>query len=582
MKKFFYGMIALLSVSLFSIGCETEVEKFVDRPSIIHFDRTVSAQGTLEAALLEDGPLTIAVTGTGITLSGSPLVIPEDKTVYLLTGLTTNSTFGVTVEGTVYAGASGVLTTTATSGKITVPATGRVYVQKGGTLSTDAWTAVSDGATGSAFAAGRVSLAAGGTLAYTGTTLSLPDLTAALKTFTAGTLDVTAVTTTGTPEQIIAAVNAGGVNSSKWVVIEASEDAGSGALDIPAGLDLTANGSDDFEDVTSLYVRGKLTLDPAASLAAAKTVTVSGTLDLGVNTALTLAAINVGGVTTSGNGKIKSAIATGDLAKVLLLLDAAGGELNLEQGAALTLTVATTVKAGTTLTMTTGILKPDNATAAAALTVEGKVVLDGGTLVTGDTTIGATTDYAINIGDNGRIEAGDIVISGAGALWDATAVTAKVITIGKNSFSVAAGSTIMLKGATTINAGKGKVILSVDGGQTADTGMFVSTATNAVLSLTGDTVALDDGSTAVTGSALIIDAKGSLAVGNGGVIAIKADTGVLASGSTTAKFKVAAGAKVSINNDSAGAAAFTATTGVFAKGTFAAVGSYTGDGTFWN
>jgi hypothetical protein len=585
-KKFLTVMAALLGVSLFLVGCETEVE-VPGSSNLIHFDETVGTIGDLTNALLEEGPLTIAVAdnGTGIELT-APLVIPEDKTVYLLTELKTGTSCGLTVEGIVYAGAGGKLTTTTATAGIAVPATGRVYVQKGGTISTDAWNAVSDGSTGSAFEAGRVSLVEGGTLSYGGALLAPDGLEAALKYFSAGTLVVTAATNTGTPLAIIGAVNNGGVNSSKWVKITAGDNAGADALVVPVGLDLTAKGSDAFATVASLDVRGILTLDPAATLNAAQTVVVSGTLDLGANNALTLAGLTAGEFKTSG-GVVKSAIATGSQAYLKVLLGAAGNPLNLEHSTAITLgTTGMTVKDGTTLTLTGGTLTADN-TATANLTVNGTVVLDGGSIATGTTAL-ADTNYAIQIsGNTGRIVAGGVVISGAGALYEATGGAALAITISKAGGVVGTTAGInTLKGATTINAGSGKVILSVDGGTA--TGVFTSAAGGSYLAVKGDTVSLDGGTASAT--ALTISVSGSLAVNSGGIIAIKTDTTkILSSGSSsTEKFSIASGAVLEVNGDATGATAtFTKTTSAFANtGTFvsASLGNFVGNSgdTSWN
>jgi hypothetical protein len=221
------------------------------------------------------------------------------------------------------------------------------------------------------------------------------------------------------------------------------------------------------------------------------------------------------------------------------------------------------------------------------LTVAGTVIITDGELATGDTDIDTNTTYAINITGSGSIEAGEIVIKGAGALYDATGTNAKPISIkSDDGFVGDVNGKITLKGATTINAAKGQVVLSVVGGGSADTGTFLSAATNGQLAISVTTnvatIKLDNG-TAV-GSALTIGDKGSLAV-NGGIIAIAGTNSTLVSSSTTAKFSIDSTATLKVGSTSTGNdAAFTIGTGAFSNtGTFAAgsVGTYTGNGTFW-
>ena len=185
--------------------------------------------------------------------------------------------------------------------------------------------------------------------------------------------------------------------------------------------------------------------------------------------------------------------------------------------------------------------------------------------------------------------AGNVVISGAGSLYDATSSQAKAITItNAEGFVGAVNGLITLKGATTINAGNGKVILAVDGGETGDTGTFQSAAASGQLTVTADedsaTVALDDGSTAVA-AALTIGEKGSLTVAAGGVIKITGADSTLKSSGSTAKLSIAQAAKLELNGDSTTATAtFTPASGTFAnKGTFTSgSGDYTASNSGWN
>jgi hypothetical protein len=284
-------------------------------------------------------------------------------------------------------------------------------------------------------------------------------------------------------------------------------------------------------------------------------------------------------IVTSGEGVIKSAT----MISIVLqdLLAKAGSALNIEQTAAVSLSAATEVKNGTTLTLGTGgTVTADNALAK-KLTVAGRIVINGGSLRTGTTADTAGANPAINITGNGRIEAGNIVISGAGSLYDAKGGAASEITISKNNgFVGLPGGVTTLKGATTINAGKGKVVLSVDGG--AGNAVFTSSISNGALKVTANadsaTVTLDNG--AATTASLTIGAKGSLTVGANGIIAIKSVASTLVSAGNTAKFEIKTGAKLSVNGVSNGNnATFTAC--AFANnGTFVAgsVGTYIADG----
>jgi hypothetical protein len=520
-------------------------------------------------------PANTAVKVIEVTLTGNAQLtnvdeIPSGKTVifrsgnsYTVTPLAAASG-GLDVAGTVYVGGNVSLVANATN---PVAATGVINVgyANGGTLAADVATVTAIHS--------NVSID-GGTLEITAGTMNLQAVTQALGFIgNNGTLDVTALTFTDKPAEIATAVK-NYVSATKWLAIEsAASDAA--AISIPVGLDLTTPSGDLLATAVSLDVKGKLTVgNAAASLAAATTVTVSGTLDLGANTGLILGA---GKLTTSGNGVVRSSI-TSDAKLAVLLASAGAGtgaELNIEQLAGVTLsTAAAVVKAGTTLTLTGGTLTADNA-ANKTLTVAGTVVLDGGSIVTGTTTIGSNP-AAINItGTTGRIEAGGVVVSGAGAFYDSTGSSAIAMTLSNAGFVGGAQGKATLKGATTINAGEGKVVLSVDGSGTSDTGTFLSpTATQFAVKVDADgnaVIDLDNSGTAIA-AALTIGAKGSLAVASGGIIKVMAlsPTTLLSGTAETEKLSIASGAVLEVNGDSS------TTSGVFTD----ASGAFSGKGKF--
>ena len=581
-KSLIFWLAAVTCAALFLVGCEQEAKtEYVTQKEVdvIHVDVVVTDDTGLAAALLDDDYKVIEVDASSTVTLSTVTEIPAGKTVIIRGGSVTPASGGLTIKGVVYVELEGSLVAAAATKVIVTD--GVLYVSRGA-LSVDAAASVNNGAESPAtvLGTGKVGIA-GGTLKYTAAT----DLDTAAKIGTAlgyvtsGTLDIGSSTLK--PSQIAGVT---GISPTKRLIATATGDdsATATALIIPAGLDLTAS-SETFAKIPTLTVNGKLTAS-SATLAAATSVSIGngGILNIGASTALTFGAETA--VTSAGTGKIVSTTATATVLQALL--SKAGATLNIEQGGAVTLTAATTVKAGTVLVLgASGSLTADN-TAAKALTVAGTVVLNGGTLATSMAADTSGDNPAINITGTGSIVAGNVVISGAGSLYDTTSSTAKAITItNAEGFVGAVNGLITLKGETTINAGNGKVILAVDGGGTSDTGTFQSAASNGQLTVTADedsaTVALDDG-TAVA-AALTIGEKGSLTVAAGGIIAIKAVASTLLSTSSesTAKFVIAAGAKLAVDSTATGeTAAFTTSSGAFSNtGTFAtdSVGTYVGD-----
>ena len=181
------------------------------------------------------------------------------------------------------------------------------------------------------------------------------------------------------------------------------------ALVVPVGVELDA-GTGTLENITGLTVNGTLTAS-SATLAAATAINIGngGILDIDNNSAFTTAQGSLV-ITSTGTGKIVSETTTP--AVLQALLGKAGATLNIEQGDAVTLSAAATVKAGTVLTL----VESGSVTTATSnfdLTVKGKVIagdvtIDGLNGVSGITTTyaaGVTVSYAngLSFGVNDKI-----------------------------------------------------------------------------------------------------------------------------------------------------------------------------------
>ncbi|MDR0640039.1 MAG: hypothetical protein LBG27_14285 [Spirochaetaceae bacterium] len=430
MKKFFFGMAVLLSVSLFLIGCPTETEeKIVTNTVLLQPDKTVTTSGDngadLKTALATEGVNIVAFApASPVTLSTAPLVVPTGKTLQLLGGLTTASNAGVVVEGKVIVGAGGVLTATAAAAKISVKSGGRIEVLKGGILSVDAAATVYDGVTASASVIGSSAVINGGTLKYTAATEvgTVPTIAAVLALVSSGELDLTGLTLSSLKPSDLAGVT--GITPSKRLRAPAGANESAGAtLSIPAGAIITIASTDTL-----------------AAIAGA--ISVAGELDIGASSTLAVA----GSISTSGTGKVVSTTTTP--ATLANLLGKAGTALTIEQGDAVTLAAATEVKAGTKLTLVeSGKITAESASNSQALTVAGQVILDGGTLATAGSHAD-TGDFIIS--GAGSITAGGIVISGAGAV---NLNTASGSFLAEDVLTLANNTTVLLTESAQIQAG---------------------------------------------------------------------------------------------------------------------------------
>jgi hypothetical protein len=319
-KSLLFGLLAAAAAVLILSGCPTDPEiEYRDvpgetitntvnvpgdppPPELIHVDVAFGAEEVLSAALGE-----VAYKGKVIGVNGditltAPLEIPADYTVYILNGgaLTTGDGSGLTVEGTLWVGYGGTLTSEVDSADPVV-VTGNIKVVAGGNLVIDDIAAVENGSETTVLGTTKVVIT--GTLKHTGTLAAFSNVQAAWGAVTAGFLDLEEATIDDTKPSQIAGLT--GINANKGLkasTAATAEDADT--LIIPLGLDLTT--TDVLDTVETLTVYGSLTADSAtlkdggvaltvgpkgeASIAAAtlSTSTVNGTLAL--NGDLTLAA----------------------------------------------------------------------------------------------------------------------------------------------------------------------------------------------------------------------------------------------------------------------------------------------------
>jgi hypothetical protein len=320
-----------------------------------------------------------------------------------------------------------------------------------------------------------------------------------------------------------------------------------GALTTTAQVNITFNGA--TASIASYAAKADSAAD---TFAGAATLTIDTLTDAG----------SASQVTFDGPTTITAPVTTGT------------GGLTIDGTGAVTLVEKPVVDATKLLTVSNsgGVTLKDgiDVGVAAGLTIAtgGKVVLDA--------------SKAITITGSGTVAAGsNIVIGGVGELSGN-----KDITIEENSFTVPADATLTLKGATTVNAGGGKVILALaTGSVAADTGTFTTEGTS-TLEITATTIELG----ADVAGALKIGAKGSLTVGAGGIIEVAGVSATtLTSDGTAAKFIITSGAKLSVGGTATGSdATFTPASGKLDNGTgtggtFASgsEGTYTASSGFW-
>jgi hypothetical protein len=513
MKKFLFGMSALLSVSLFLIGCEVEVP--VDRwrdpqpGKDIQPQKVVKDDTNLSKALADPAFDVIEVRNdSNVTLS-TVTEIPAGKTVLLRSGLTL-ATGGLTVKGVVRVGFDGVLSASATA-KIAVADGGHVYVDAG-TLSIDAETSVvgvdADGkplVTGTVL--GTKATIGGGTLKLTEAGTTVEAVTKLLGYVTSGTVDAAAVTAAAAlaPSASIMAFKTA-VSGKKALKVKANgaEATDATALVVPTGLHITVESAGDLSKVTSI------TTEKGSSLAAASATVqpASTTVTVRENSS-----VKLGTIATLGASSVASG---GDLTAVVTAFASTPKQASLGVEARATVN-GVTFPAATTVSALT---------AATALTID-KLDATANTIFdVGTSTV--TVTGTLTIADNAKL-------AGTGKII----VTAGTITLGTDDGYTTTNTGVV---PTAIREAKGKLVTDVKkftpdtlvnlsttfGGTTGigsatltDNSTAVAVAPTADGTATGKSVTLDTGTTLVVGT---VTATGDTAVTGTDADDIKAAT----------------------------------------------------------
>lgn len=266
--KFLNGTIALLCVSLFLTGCETEVEvpgpmRYVS--DAIHVDKVVTGKANLAAAW-DDGPTVVEYLESGGGTLPAALTAPEGKSLVLRSSLTPAAA-GVTIEGTVYVEQGGTLAA-ATGAPVVVGGKGALNAGKG-TLSIDDPDSVAGGDGGTALGTAKAAIN-GGTLVIAAVA-DKGGLPTAPGYVTKGTLNVIALTDAAAKPGEIAAVS--GISANRQLVLVTALTGAETSLTIPAGLTLNA-GALTLDTVASLTVNGSLTAGGAAGKSDGVAITV--------------------------------------------------------------------------------------------------------------------------------------------------------------------------------------------------------------------------------------------------------------------------------------------------------------------
>jgi hypothetical protein len=267
MKKFFYGMIAL-SVSLFFVGCETEVEVPGDKVTSVEDYDAVARNLTDLAGFVAEGNAAKTLALTGDVELTAALTIPAGKEVYLFGGSLETGAFALTVEGKLFVKKGDTLTVTTSTGSLVVPAGGAVSIEKG-TLVADAADAVVVEAGGDT-ALGTNVVIKGGTLQLVTAITAVPDA-AVFGYVSSGALTVT--TTTLKPSAFSAVSVPAGVELA--VATTANEDS-TADFTVPVRVNLVTTGT--LSTLTgNVTINGTFTATEL-TVATEKTLTVNGML----------------------------------------------------------------------------------------------------------------------------------------------------------------------------------------------------------------------------------------------------------------------------------------------------------------
>jgi hypothetical protein len=447
----FWFAAALLGAALIFAGCETEADtetKYVSG-EMIHLDTVVSTLADLETALADDKPLAIGL--NGVANLTDDLDILDGKLVYILNGgsLATSGK-DLKVGGIVYVGINGTLDVS--TGKVIVKEGGYVSVLSEktvtgisvspGTLKVATADSVNDGEASAKTVLGTDKVRILGTLAIGGTFTDVAALSAPFGYVgNGGTLDISAVTVTGSkPSTLVAAIPQG-----KNLKATAAGPETATTLVIPKGSDITALATDTLAAVTTLTVNGTFTT-AAGTLAAVTALTVNGTLTASAaGTFAGLTTLTVDGTLTAG--------ASGAFAALTTLT--VNGTLSASAFTGATAGVALTVGTGGKATLG-GTVKLNDSTVAA----DG-VLTTSGTVTFNTTPAAATLGAAAGSTVNGFLFPADATITALAA----NAVTIDDLTIpATTTLTVAAGKTLTVDGTldlagTLALANTGKVVI---------------------------------------------------------------------------------------------------------------------------
>jgi filamentous hemagglutinin len=408
-------MAALLGVSLFLIGCETEVEVPVPGKSdVIHVDEFVSDLSLLQGKLNNPANKTVALSGTPTNSLSGKLTVPANKALVLHAALPAHAA-GVEISGTVYVEVGGSLT--AASGTlVSVLAGGVLNVSEKGTLVVDAATSVNDGAGLTVLGpGGKVNIA--GKLNWGGTLTAIADLDTALGYVgDGGELVVTTAAASITPTEVVTKANA---NSGKFIAVEANGADSASSLSVPVNARITTSAL--LGSAASITVFGGLTAASATGLAAGVAVTVKegGSASLGGAIVLLDSSVEEYGTLTLG-GTVTFASSSDEIAVV------AGSTVN-----------GVTFPAGTDIT----------AVAANALTIGNLTVPSGEVFEVPNTktvTVAATTALTVEAGATLELT-GDLVATGDVVLTAASGTGGALLT---GAGEITAGATSIIGGAT--------------------------------------------------------------------------------------------------------------------------------------
>jgi hypothetical protein len=591
MKKFFYGMAVLLSVSLFVIGCAQEPEETIIRENtevMIDIDRYVSNATALADALKDSSVKKVGFLATGgeETLSATdedgaavPFVIPNDRTVVFFSDVAASAQ-GLVIEGIVYV-SGGTLTAAATA-KISVEDQGRLYVQSEGTLVTDVEASVDNGTAGTT-ALGTAAVGFTGTLSYSAATDftagadAAADQAAVAKAVGyagSGTLGISDAITKLTPENLLAA--AAGKPAKFAAEAGAAVAAATTTLEIPSNVYITALSSDALATVKTLTVKSGGGFSAAAgALVTATAITVEEDAHLtsiatGLPAGVKIVVGKGAGVTTGTLAKVAAGSSVaGDLTAIIAAFVDADAKLTVVAGAkvnGLTFPAATEISsalAADTVTIDNLSLNGEKTLTVPAGKTLGvnatkTITVSDGTLVL---TAAASTGGA-KLAGTGKVIAGAAEIVGGTAGWQAVgasgtvSITADTIASSvvaaeltaqdaASAITVAAAGTLTVNGVITLAASKGKVVLTgstttagallLKGGTNPGTLVVDAASTTAEVTIGTLTNSLTDGSATATTIASVT--KDGTAVAAGIVVKAAADAtasllGSIAGGTT--------------------------------------------------